>query len=86
MELWVGCIAGALDDQVYAAKLSAAGFRAPSVERWREYQLEDARAFLSESGIDLTGREADVDGAFASAFIRAEKPLAARCCATTCCA
>jgi ubiquinone/menaquinone biosynthesis C-methylase UbiE len=86
MELWVGCIAGALDDQVYVAKLSDAGFRTPSVERWREYQLDDARTFLSESGIDLTGREAEIDGAFASAFIRAEKPIAARCCATTCCA
>ena len=85
MELWVGCIAGALDDEDYVAKLRAAGFQAPSVERWREYRLEDARAFLSGTGIDLSGREAEIDGAFASAFIRAEKPVAARCCATTCC-
>jgi hypothetical protein len=55
------------------------------VERWREYELEDARAFLHESGIDFTGREAEIDGAFASAFIRAEKPVATRCCDTTCC-
>ena len=86
MELWVGCIAGALEEQAFAAKLSAAGFQDPSVERWRVYTLDDARGFLTESGVDVAGLEPQIDGAFASAFIRARKPAAASCCATTCCA
>jgi hypothetical protein len=57
------------------------------VESWREYRLDDARSFLAEAGVDVTGREAQIDGAFASAFVRARKPAAARsCCDTTCCA
>jgi SAM-dependent methyltransferase len=87
MELWVGCIAGALHEQDFVRGLEAAGFEQASVESWREYRLDDARSFLAEAGVDVTGREAQIDGAFASAFVRARKPAAARsCCDTTCCA
>jgi SAM-dependent methyltransferase len=86
MELWVGCISGALEEQTYAGKLHAAGFRDVSLEPWRIYQLDDARSFLAGSGVDLAGREAELDNAFASAFVRASKPKAAPCCDTTCCA
>ena len=89
MEIWVGCIAGALEEGAFAAKLSAAGFQDPSVERWRVYTLDDARGFLAESGVDVAGLDAQgpaaLDGAFASAFIRARKPAAASCCGSTCC-
>src|SRR4030095_4350182 len=53
MELWVGCIAGALDENAYAAKLRAAGCSDVDVEAWRVYNVEDARGFLSESGLDV---------------------------------
>jgi arsenite methyltransferase len=85
MELWIGCIAGALEEDAYAAKLGAGGFRNVSIERWRVYKTEDARAFLTERGVEMSGIESQVDGAFASAFVRAEKPAAASCCDTTCC-
>jgi arsenite methyltransferase len=74
MELWVGCIAGALDEQDYAAKLRAAGFDDVDVEAWRVYQVDDARAFLTESGVDVDRLAPEVEGKFASAFIRARKP------------
>jgi len=86
MELWVGCIAGALEDIDYVAKLRAAGFTDVDVEPWRVYALEDARAFLTESGVDVDRIAADVDGRFASAFIRATKPRPDACCAPGCCA
>jgi ubiquinone/menaquinone biosynthesis C-methylase UbiE len=85
MDLWVGCIAGALEEQDYVRRLQAAGFRDVSLEPWRVYTAEDARAFLGESGLDLTGREALMDGDFASAFIRATRPEASACCDSTCC-
>ena len=85
MELWVGCIAGALDEKDYAAKLRAAGFDDVSVEPWRVYQVEDARAFLTESGVDVDRLAPEVEGKFASAFIRARKPRGA-CCGSECCA
>ena len=53
MELWVGCIAGALEEKEYASKLRAAGFADVEVEPWRIYQIDDARAFLTESGVDV---------------------------------
>src|SRR5258707_8301439 len=53
MELWVGCIAGALEERAYAAKLRAAGFEDVEVEPWRIYEIEDARAFLAEGGLDV---------------------------------
>ena len=74
MELWVGCIAGALEESEYAAKLRAAGFTDVEVEPWRIYQLDDARAFLSETGLDVDGLGPQIEGRFASAFVRARKP------------
>jgi arsenite methyltransferase len=86
MELWVGCIAGALEETEYAAKLRAAGFADVEVEPWRIYQVDDARAFLTESGVDVDRLAPEVDGKFASAFVRARKPEAEGCCGPTCCA
>ena len=86
MELWVGCIAGALEEGDYAARLRAAGFEDVGVDPWRVYQIDDARAFLTESGVDVDRLAPVVDGKFASAFIRARKPAAAQtCCGPTCC-
>jgi SAM-dependent methyltransferase len=85
MELWVGCIAGALDETEYATKLGAAGFEHVDIEPWRVYRVDDARAFLRESGLDVDRLAPDVDGRFASAFIRAQKPQAAQCCGPDCC-
>ncbi len=76
--LWVGCIAGALQDSEYSAKLTGAGFEAVEVEPTRVYRVEDARAFLSEQGMDVDAMAARVDGKFMSAFIRATKPQAPR--------
>src|SRR4051812_25931362 len=86
MELWVGCIAGALEEKDYAARLKAAGFADVEVERWRVYNVEDARAFLTEQGIDVDRLAPQVDGKFASAFVRARKPEAKSCCGPECCA
>ena len=86
MELWVGCIAGALQETEYATKLQAAGFTDVEVEPWRIYQLDDARAYLAESGVDVDKLAAQVEGKFASAFVRARKPAASRCCGPDCCA
>ena len=74
MELWVGCIAGALQSAEYTEKLTAAGFADVNVEPWRVYQPSDAQEFLSNAGIDLDAAIADAEGKFASAFIRARKP------------
>jgi SAM-dependent methyltransferase len=85
MELWVGCVAGALGEDEYAAKLKAAGFESVEVEPWRVYQVDDARAFLAASGIDVDQLAPQVDGKIASAFIRARRPEAKSCCGPTCC-
>jgi len=85
MELWVGCVAGALHEDEYASKLKAAGFEAVELDPWRVYQVEDARAFLAESGIDVDRLAPQVDGKVASAFIRARRPEARACCGPTCC-
>ncbi len=74
MQLWIGCIAGALEENEYRAKLIAAGFTAPEIETTRVYELEDARQFLSASGVDVDAMAAQVKGQFFSAFIRAHKP------------
>ena len=74
MELWVGCVAGALRDDEYASKLKAAGFVDVELEPWRVYQVDDARAFLADAGIDVDRIAPQVDGKVASAFIRARKP------------
>ncbi len=85
MALWVGCIAGALEDDEYKDKLRAAGFVDVDVERWRVYQVAEAQRFLADAGLDAEAVAAQVDGAFASAFIRARKPDGAACCAPGCC-
>jgi len=76
MELWVGCIAGALKDSDYTAKLSAAGFDGIEIEPTRVYSIEDARRFLAGEGIDVDAVARQVEGKFISAFIRATKPAA----------
>ena len=82
--LWVGCIAGALGDYEYAAKLAKAGFEGIEIEPTRVYNIEDARTFLSGQGIDVDAIAPQVEGKFMSAFLRATKP--AVCCAPGCCA
>ena len=74
MELWVGCIAGALDESDYVSKLRAAGFESISVEPTRIYDVEDARKFLSGHGIDVDTVAPQVRDKFMSAFVRARKP------------
>lgn len=86
IELWVGCIAGALEETEYAARLKAAGFTDVDVEPWRIYELDDARAFLAEGGVDVDRIAPEVEGRFASAFVRAMKPEARTCCGPSCCA
>ena len=72
--LWVGCVAGALEENEYRDKLSAVGFEHITIEPTRIYRVEDARAFLSSAGADLEAIASEVDGKFMSAFIRAVKP------------
>jgi arsenite methyltransferase len=74
VELWVGCVAGALQEDEYRALLGAAGFAEIEVEPWRVYDVKDARDFLTETGIDVDAMAPVVDGKFASAFVRARKP------------
>jgi len=84
MLLWVGCIAGALEQSEYHRKLEAAGFTNISFEITRSYNIEDARQFLTEAGIDVDAIAPQVQGKFASAFVRAVKPQS--CCGPDCCA
>jgi arsenite methyltransferase len=74
IELWVGCVAGALKDSEYVSKLKAAGFEEVTIEPTRIYKVEDARQFLSARGIDADSIASEVEGKFVSAFIRAKKP------------
>jgi SAM-dependent methyltransferase len=84
--LWVGCVAGALDETEYRAKLASAGFEQVEIEPTRIYRLEDARDFLSGHDIDVDALAPQVDGKFLSAFVRAVKPKAEQsCCSPTCC-
>ena len=76
MLLWVGCIAGALEENEYRAKLTAAGFEQIEVEPTRIYRVEDAREFLAAEGLDVDAIAREVDGKFMSAFVRAVKPAA----------
>jgi len=80
--LWVGCIAGALEEGEYRAKLKAAGFEQVGVEPTRVYRIDDARELLETKGIDLDAIADDIDGKFMSAFVRATKPnnKASSCC------
>ena len=72
--LWVGCVAGALGDDEYRSKLSAAGFEQIEIEPTRIYRAEDTREFLSAAGVDVDAISPQVDGKFMSAFVRAVKP------------
>ncbi len=96
MELWVGCVAGALTDTEYVSKLSAAGFEHVEIEPTRVYSVEDARTFLAGEGLDVDALASQVEGKFISAFVRARKAGAAQaaeskaaaaeaCCAPGCC-
>ena len=77
VELWVGCLSGALDESDYIARLQRAGFDEVSVEPTRVYKLEDAREFLSGHGLDVDAIAPLVDGRFFSGFVRARKPVGA---------
>jgi arsenite methyltransferase len=84
--LWVGCVAGALEESEYRDKLTAAGFEQIDIEPTRVYRIEDARELLSAGGIDVDAIAPQVDGKFMSAFVRAVKPIAkGSCCPSTCC-
>ncbi len=90
MLLWVGCIAGALEESDYLAKLRNAGFGDVSIEPTREYNVEDARHFLTEAGVDVDALAEQVNGKFMSGFVRASKPTGASkpkaaCCEPGCC-
>jgi SAM-dependent methyltransferase len=91
MELWVGCVAGALEESEYRTKLAAAGFESIEIEPTRVYSVADARQILTAQGIDVDVIAPHVEGKFASAFIRAKKPAVRKsdaeqsCCAPSCC-
>ncbi len=82
--LWVGCVAGALEENEYRSKLSSAGFEQIDLEPTRVYRIEDAREFLSGQNIDVDAIAPQVDGKFMSAFVRAVKPQQT-CCGPNCC-
>ena len=84
MALWVGCIAGALEEQDYLGKLAQADFTEISLEPTRTYNVEDARQFLESAGVDVDAIAAQAAGSLISAFIRAAKP-AKPCCGPSCC-
>jgi arsenite methyltransferase len=85
MEMWVGCIAGALHDDEYIGKLVKAGFSGIEIEPTRVYSIEDARQFLTGEGIDVDAIAPLVENKFMSAFIRAVKPGPKECCGPACC-
>ena len=87
MELWVGCIAGALEENEYRDKLARAGFASIDIDPTRVYKAEEAREFLEAAGLDPSTLGPQIDGKFISAFVRAVKPASATaCCAPRCCA
>jgi len=75
MELWIGCVAGALEEQEFLALLRDVGFENPSIEPTRVYKAEDAAAFLTGSGLEAGDFASAIDGKFMSAFVRAAKPV-----------
>jgi SAM-dependent methyltransferase len=85
VELWIGCIAGALRDSDYRSKLASAGFENVDIEPTRVYDIEDARQFLAGQGIDVDAIAPQVAGKFMSAFVRAARPASKSCCAPSCC-
>ena len=76
MELWIGCVAGALEESEFHRLLSEVGFTAVEIEPTRMYKSEDARLFLTEAGIDVDAHLGDIDGKFMAAFVRGTKPAA----------
>ena len=92
MELWVGCVAGALEESDFLQMLSDVGFLEPTIEPTRFYSADDAAAFLASSGLDTNGLAQEIDGKFMSAFVRATKPAktdartTTGCCGPECCA
>jgi arsenite methyltransferase len=98
MELWVGCVAGALEETEFISLLTAVGFENPSIEPTRVYEAADAMAFLAGTGLDTETLAAEIDGRFMGAFVRATKPGVSRkplaaaapeaksCCGPDCCA
>jgi SAM-dependent methyltransferase len=85
LELWVGCIAGALQEREYIGKLAEAGFDGIDIQPTRVYSVEDARQFLAGEGIDVDAIAPQVENKFMSAFIRAVKPAPKECCGPACC-
>jgi ubiquinone/menaquinone biosynthesis C-methylase UbiE len=96
LELWIGCVAGALEEQEFLTLLAETGFEHADIESTRVYEVEDARAFLASAGHGLETRAEDMAGRFMSAFVRATKPSVVRgglkvqkeegaCCGPTCC-
>jgi arsenite methyltransferase len=89
MELWVGCVAGALEESEFRSLLADAGFESADIEPTRIYNVEDARVFLEEAGLDVEAFTQQIDGRFMAAFVRATKPAAqpsgGACCAPGCC-
>ncbi|HEU4690803.1 MAG TPA: arsenite methyltransferase [Vicinamibacterales bacterium] len=87
MELWVGCVAGALEESTYRSTLSSAGFEAIDIEPTRVFRAADAKQFLQDAGLSDGATLAAIDGRIMSAFVRATKPVALKaCCGPTCCA
>jgi SAM-dependent methyltransferase len=84
MELWIGCVAGALEEQEFIRLLREAGFAKPSIEPTRIYKAEDAAAFLSGTNLSALEIASQIDGKFMGAFVRASKPIA-QCCGPNCC-
>ncbi|MDX1566515.1 MAG: arsenite methyltransferase [Longimicrobiales bacterium] len=91
MELWVGCVAGALEEGEFESLLRQVGFEDPSLEPTRVYDPEDARSFLEEAGLDVEAAAESIKGKIMAAFVRARKPetsaqdSAAACCGPSCC-
>jgi arsenite methyltransferase len=86
MELWIGCVAGALEEQEFLGMLRSVGFENPSIEPTRIYKAEDATAFLSGTAFATTDLAGAIDGKFMGAFVRATKPAPTSCCGPSCCA
>ncbi len=84
MELWIGCVAGALEEQEFIRLLREAGFAKPSIEPTRIYKAEDAAAFLAGTNLSALEIASQIDGKFMGAFVRASKPIA-NCCGPNCC-
>jgi SAM-dependent methyltransferase len=84
MELWIGCVAGALEEQEFLNLLNEVGFEKASIEPTRIYKVEDAAAFLTGAGLDANEVASQIDGKFMSAFVRATKPVKS-CCGPDCC-